>query len=43
MKKTPIEIDLNPAARIPVPNFFVTLAIIKPAATAANAEIKDPA
>lgn len=43
MKNTPIEIDLKPAASIPVPNFFITFAIITPAAIAAKAEIKDPA
>lgn len=42
IKNTPIEIDLKPEASIPEPNFFVTDAMITPAATEANAAMKLP-
>ena len=43
MSRTPIEIFLNPEAKIPVPNFLVTESMRIPAAIAAKAAIKDPA
>ena len=43
MSKTPMEILLNPEAKIPVPNFLVTENMRTPAAIAANAAINEPA
>jgi len=39
--KMPIPIALNPAAKIPVTNLLINLAIIIPAAIAANADINE--